>query len=275
MNHFIRKFFGFLTRLPFIGSTARNFILWPLSNKIFPKNYSEIIRLKNGINIKVHQDIFDMTNKSLMYWGEVEQYPYEPVTSRRVEELIKDKHAVLVAGAHFGYYPLLICSIKQMPVYAFEPGTKMFSYLKENLELNNAHTVIPVQMALSDNIGRAKFVANSGQSSLVQYPGSKSEQIEEVSTTTIDTYLQDIPVKPDLFILDLEGYEMRVLSGAKDFIRSFKPTVIVEVNSKMLMKAGTSAQELYDLLASMHYTWQRLEDDSNADDWFNILALPI
>lgn len=60
---------------------------------------------------------------------------------------------------------------------------------------------------------------------------------EDIGITTLDNYeLQDI----DLLKIDVQGYELKVLQGAKETLRGNKPVVIVEVvaNGKLDPRPG-------------------------------------
>jgi len=270
-----RSLLSALLRLPIIRSNKayQNILLWPVANKLFGKKYSEIIKMKNGVLINVHQDVYDMTNKRIMFFGEKELYPYEPATSELVTRIIKNKRGVLIAGAHFGYYVLLCRSVaSDISIVAFEPGKKMRQYLEQNLRLNNVADVFVESFALSDRSGQAEFVVDAGQSSLVQHEKNILQPREFVSLTTIDHYCSSHSFEPDLLILDLEGYEVKALKGAEEYIRLKGPDMIIEVNDGMLRRTGASSESLYDLLSSLGYAWEKISDYKDSEDWFNIYA---
>lgn len=53
---------------------------------------------------------------------------------------------------------------------------------------------------------------------------------------------------PTLIKLDIEGWEVRALRGAKRTLREHHPIIVCEVNRHALERAGTSAAELHETL---------------------------
>ncbi len=104
-------------------------------------------------------------------------------------------------------------------------------------------------MGLSDDVGVAGIAvdANVGASHLV--PGGR-----EVMLAPLDNYTKDLK-RCDFIKVDVEGFEVRLLVGAKDTIARFSPAILMEVNSGALEKQGFTPRDIYDRLDAMLYRW--------------------
>jgi hypothetical protein len=58
--------------------------------------------------------------------------------------------------------------------------------------------------------------------------------------------------------IDVQGAEGRVLAGAAETLRRFRPTLLVEIDDDRLRKQGSSAGELLERLAALGYVPQHL-----------------
>jgi len=64
-----------------------------------------------------------------------------------------------------------------------------------------------------------------------------------------------------LIKLDVEGFEPRVLRGARETIARCRPVLIVEVNKSALQRAGESEDSLLSLIESFGYEWRIMQDN--------------
>lgn len=68
-----------------------------------------------------------------------------------------------------------------------------------------------------------------------------------------------------LLKMDIEGYEVRALRGAKKLIEAYRPILFLESNEGALLRAGTSRKELMDLISSLGYVSRIFQDGVPAD----------
>jgi FkbM family methyltransferase len=141
----------------------------------------------------------------------------------------KNKDSVDI-GANKGVFTYILSKMSNK-VYAFEPNPKMYSILKD-AKIKNALTY---QVALSDKSGIAELLvpmnektnkfSNQGASlSKVKVSGAnKSVQVEE---KTLDSYKFN---NIGFIKIDVEGYEMQVLNGAKNTLLKNKPVLMIEL----------------------------------------------
>ena len=159
------------------------------------------------------------------------------------EHYIANESIFLDIGAHFGcismYYAQKIKNNNWTgEILAFEVNPKVCECLEENLK-NNINNV-PYRVfgnAVSNIHGekiklKAPFI-QSGQtwcsygSFGIDNGGPRSEETYEVETLTIDS----LNVKPDIIKVDVEGYEMRVMLGMENTLRTHRPILVFEYNN--------------------------------------------
>lgn len=112
-------------------------------------------------------------------------------------------------------------------VFAFEPTSRNFATLVENINLNNFSSVIvPVNKGLSDKAGTLKALTFDwgAPSSYV----SDKDGNEEVQITTIDRFIDEEKLrKLDFIKMDVEGLEEKVISGGEKTIKEYMPKMAV------------------------------------------------
>jgi len=147
----------------------------------------------------------------------VQQYRYDSIVEPKLGDIVFD------VGAYVGDTALWFSKAvgPQGKVYAFEPEPSNFAKLKANLERNKVTNVIPLQLALSENEGEMRVSSGAGSSVITQAGTGKS-----VKVTTIDKFVgaNKLP-RVDFIKMDVEGHELKVLEGAHETIKTFKPSL--------------------------------------------------
>jgi FkbM family methyltransferase len=150
---------------------------------------------------------------------------YETETSQFIRTHVKGGVAIDV-GAHIGYYSRLLSPLVDT-VYAFEPDPTNYAFLVKNVQ--RYANVIPVNMALSDTVGRQEFfrVQNSTfRHSLVDEGDTEKIMVQ---TTTLDEFLKKEKGVIIFVKIDVEGHEQSVLDGMKNIIEKHHPLIIAEM----------------------------------------------
>lgn len=167
----------------------------------------------------------------VFYSGEQEAFKYAIKT---VAERYPPNEAIIVfdVGANVGTYalmaaPLLLDRFRAGQIHAFEPSSSTFSQLTANV--SGLGTVTVHRSALGDYSGSTiLYQINEGsglaslydrqKGSLEEY-GLKSTIMEEVELETIDGFCLNNSISRIHFLkLDTEGYEFKILQGAKSML---------------------------------------------------------
>jgi FkbM family methyltransferase len=158
-------------------------------------------------------------------------------------------------------------------VLALEPDPVVRAKLQRNVALNPFANIEIVPLALGAEPGRLELStvapSNRGGNRILERPVGEHVTVQVVP---LDQMLEERPVaRVDLIKIDVEGFELNVLKGAKRTIERFRPTLFVEVSDGNLRASGTSARELVQLMKDHGYRLRHAEDDSavSPDDSFD------
>jgi hypothetical protein len=115
----------------------------------------------------------------------------------------------------------------------------------------------------------SRRTGNSGSSSLSSANAGDSGTPYTVHGRRLDDVVRELGLQRiDVLKADVEGAEVLVLSGARDVLTRFRPTLILEVVPGQLENMGTSVQALEGLLASVGYRRSRWVDYKNKEYLF-------
>lgn len=172
--------------------------------------------------------------------------------AKGIERVVKHcigRDVVVQAGGNCGIWPRDLSVLFRL-VYTFEPDPMNFrclcanapaeNVIKFNAALGDAHEAVGM-MFRPDNVG-AHRVAGAGS----------------IPTLRIDDLA--LPVC-DLIYLDIEGYELKAIKGARETIARCRPVVVVE-DKGLSQHYGTAQGEVVIELKAMGYrVAERLQHD--------------
>lgn len=132
------------------------------------------------------------------------------------EKHVKPCMTVFDIGANAGFYTLVFSRLVGGGgrVIAFEPDSDNMCLLRKHVALNKLENVSVVQAAASDTAALVGFSLTGGATGRLEKNSSYL-----VPTLRLDELLADDSLpSPDVIKMDVEGAEVMVLRGAKDFI---------------------------------------------------------
>jgi FkbM family methyltransferase len=133
-------------------------------------------------------------------------------------------------GANVGSYTILACAAKGAKGICFEPVPSTFERLMDNLRINNlVQRVEARNIGLSDREGDLVFTSGEDTTNHIVAGDEQASNVVQVKVLPLDAILED--VTPSLLKIDVEGFEMRVLEGARQILgKEGLHSVIMELN---------------------------------------------
>lgn len=133
---------------------------------------------------------------------------------------------VLDVGSHIGYYALL-CAPLVKKVYAFEPDLRNRDAMQQTAA--RATNLEVVHKAVADVDGQLGFC--EGEASSVSHLASQPESIAStVEAVTLDSFVAERGLHPLAVKVDIEGFDILALEGARKCAQQHRPVFLVEYN---------------------------------------------
>lgn len=246
------------------------YLVWVLMNLFNTKNQSawRIYKFK-GITFKVDKNTY---LGRLLYWRGAHEWA--PIFT--LKKIINPGYVCVDVGANQGEYTLWLAKLTEEngKVISFEPLTKMFQQLNENISLNKDYVkrIISIKKGLSNTITKlpiyavnsnSKFSDNEGMPSVFQ-TDNRNVFIENIELSTLDEELKNLNVsKVDFIKIDVEGAELNVLKGALNTINSNRPKLLIEFNEPMFKAAGYSSTDVIHFLKPFGYKFYLIRTRGN------------
>lgn len=196
------------------------------------------------------------------------EYSFSINLQRLVVDLLGDipNAHVLNAGANIGLLAIPL-SLYCAKLYAVEPIKPSYEYLLFNISQNKRTNIEAFNFALSDKkqlcrmkpCGNQNKSQNSGHSVVVDnsriWHESRREKFDiksfhKVPAKTIDSMNLE---KLDLILLDVEGYEIFALRGAKETIQKHKPILIIEHEKGHILSRHSNSESIIKEIMDMGY----------------------
>ena len=191
-----------------------------------------------------------------------------------LQRFIPADGVVLDAGGHAGQFAKLFARMApEGHVYTVEPGPYALSVMRPAIRFNRLRNVTIVPVGLSDSPGSATHhvpIKRSGSlgyglghiADLAEQGGHHPTVRESVLLTTIDRLAMDEGLRRlDFVKADIEGWEFRMILGARRTLLRFRPSLMLEVNCWALRRAGDTPEALFSYFGSIDYCGYILEPD--------------
>lgn len=204
--------------------------------------------------------------------------PYQVHNLIALRKLIPHARNIIDVGMNIGNNIIEYATFSDK-VYGFEPLPYLFDMAKRNVDLNFDHNpkynwfnevdpqanMIPkakiflYDYCLSNQKGTLTFLDRDEYTNMMSCV--KDERIENilpekdyeeynVKASTIDNFLFD---DVDIIKIDVEGYELPVILGAKETILKTRPVVQVEMHENFPNRYGYELQDILDWFKEKDY----------------------
>lgn len=145
-------------------------------------------------------------------------------------------------------------------VCSFEPFPETYQKFLHNLSLNQStiNNVRAEGFALGAEVGELQMyetsAINSGGNRMVGNEQGEKAGLVTVPVSTVDAFVRSARLgRIDFIKIDVEGFEMNVLKGARETLTAHRPSLYIELDDRNLRSQGSSAEELCDYLRRSGY----------------------
>lgn len=170
--------------------------------------------------------------------------------------LLKDNHVAVDVGANNGAYCYFFKEIKNAKtVFAFEPLPNLYKKLTIwfknielfNLALSNKKEVAKIHIPIIDD---KLYESRAKLDDLKEVNETGFKEIE-INIDTLDHILEPKKITQlDIIKIDIEGHELKSIEGAVKSINTFKPYLLVEIESR---HHNNSILEPVEYICSLNY----------------------
>lgn len=185
---------------------------------------------------------------------------YDAPVAAFMRERVRPGALCVDVGANVGVYVLQFAhwSAPTGRIIAFEPNPVARMVLEKHLQMNGvAERVTVVPAAVGASCGEATLYAADadGMSRLGEPNKLIADRVSEitVSVLTLDDYCAANRLMPDWLLLDIEGFEIAALKGARELIKNCRRDlgIVVEMHPDLWDSAGTTRAEAETLLTAL------------------------
>ncbi|USI78694.1 FkbM family methyltransferase [Sphingopyxis sp. USTB-05] len=159
-------------------------------------------------------------------------------------------------GANIGNHSVFF-SRYFLEVHSFEPNPRTFELLKFNA--SQTDNVTPHRQGLSDAdvLGRLRENPTNMGGTFIEIGAAGAPGKDGVSLMTLDTFAADRAFGPiGLIKIDTEGFEARILRGARGVIASNRPVIMFELSPSDF---GPNGSDVVNLLSELGYDFVSVE----------------
>lgn len=220
------------------------------------KNYMpqvESINYKDGLfHVPVN------TARDIIVKAVREGYVYEQYIVNKIEKNYIPGTCIIDLGANYGQMTLEYSKIATAGyghVYAFEANPVVFDCLVRNIDSYKLDNVTPIFGSVSNRVGDRvhfpTFDENNNQTygslSITDY----SKFYLPISTITVDSIDYKLPVS--CIKMDLQGYELFALIGAKKLLTANKPFIVFEYEDVFSSRLGINFSDYLKFFQEVSY----------------------
>lgn len=191
-----------------------------------------------------------------LFWAGFKNW--ESVSLDLWTRLSRSSVTILDVGANTGVYSLISGAVNPAAsIYAFEPHPGVYKRLVANAALNT-FKVKTFPIAASNSNGETSFYVSQDDFSYTaslnkDHMETNTREIK-VETKTLDSFVSEQNLLPDLVKIDVERFEPEVIQGFMNTIRRHHPTMLIEVLDDEI------GAKLKDLLQDTRYQYYSINE---------------
>lgn len=234
-----------------------------LVNKLLRIIGFRIVKLERGINVRglLGKKVFNVGNFRIKSPGShtlsknLKNYKYYSRNLLRLIDIIGDfipDLEVIDVGANIGDSAALINSARNTPnkIYCFEGEKEYLNYFKENtLSMKNI-VLFETYLGEEDLENGFDVIKNNGT---LRIDTNKKGDIKIDSIDNIDRKSNYVLNNVKFLKTDTDGYDFKILRGAKNLLQRSKPILFFEYDREFLNKVNDDGFSTFKMLEDIGY----------------------
>ncbi len=175
--------------------------------------------------------------------------------------------SIVDVGANIGDTMLMLRQVTDKPIHCFEGDRFYYHILEQNARGIPGVRLHALLLAEKPETIRVKNNSKLGTSQFV----ADAEQGEELRFDSLDHFFQKEATGEDIGLIktDTDGYDLRILRGAKELLRRYQPVIFMEYDR------GLFEQNQDDGLSFLHYLQELGYEDVLVYDNFGKLLTAV
>ena len=215
----------------------------------------DIVTLGKGVPVRINGFKMKLPTKYFRLFPA----DYEKLNFDFFKRNMPQNSVVLDIGAHIGVYSVFFSKGFNAKVFSFEPVPNTLKWLCKTLDINNCNDLVSViPSAISDKAGKARFFISktydvSAANSLVGYDEGVIDSRDgsyEVDMISIDEFVKERAIKPNVLKIDAEGVELQLLKGAAHTFLTYRPIATLGLHPFAYENKIEILEEIWNLLES-------------------------
>lgn len=178
---------------------------------------------------------------------------HEPIMSQLLVEYLRTYPTAVFfdVGALFGYFGLLALAASkgEAKILDFEMNPRAFAALNGNIAANThlrREAIVAIQGVVGDVEATQQMTRYKGMTVNSTDASARQAPMEFL---TLDSFCRRQHISPDLMKIDVEGYEGKILNGARRVMRESDTVTMLELHSNARLTAsGVTRCELLENL---------------------------
>lgn len=178
---------------------------------------------------------------------------YEKGTIQLLGDFLKKGSVFMDIGANIGLMSTIASKIvgEKGHVYAVEANPKTIEVLRHNCAINLCENIEILSIALASEKGSAilyeNWNVNRGGASLISQGDEHGITVSKERLD--DLFSPDSPVH--LVKIDVEGFELEVLKGGVEWLKTQQPVFIIEVSTQRSNQEGATPESIMSFVAEL------------------------
>lgn len=187
---------------------------------------------------------------------------YEPELLA-VGRLIEPGSVVLDIGGSFGIFALFMAHFAGPKglVHSFEPGRFSHQQIMTNIALNAMEDRVTIHRAAASDRPDTLRLFHVGNAPVTfSVGGGAGMEAEEVPAVRVaDALVPADAARVGFIKIDVEGYEIAALEGARPILEARHPPIMFEVSADALARQGQTPDDVFAYLGAYGYRFWVLE----------------